>query len=115
MKKSVLFLSVLFVCSVLFISDAVPFSLGGKTLERIGTGNRTMFIIGSVYRASLWVPAELKGKSDKEIIEAEEPTAVIMTITSRLITREKFVKAVREGFGKAAASGYSTDKSDLVF
>ncbi len=112
MKKGVLLLFVLVICSAMFVSDAFPFNLGGKNVERIGTGYRSMFLIGSVYSASLYVPDELKGKSAKEIIEADEPTAVIMTITSKLITREKFVKAVREGFGKSARSGYSTDKSD---
>jgi hypothetical protein len=112
MKKAVIFLFVMMVCCSLFMTDAFSFRLGNKELVRLGVGSRSMFIVGTVYYASLWVPQELKGKSAAEIINADEPTAVIMAIDSKLITREKFVKAVREGFVKAAASGYATDKSD---
>lgn len=112
MKKAVLFLSVMLVCTAIFMTDAFSFRLGNKELVRLGTGSRSMFIIGTVYYASLWVPEELKGKSAKEVIDTDLPMAVIMQVDSKLITREKFVKAVREGFVKAAASGYTTDKSN---
>lgn len=112
MKKAALFLFVMLVCCSIFMTDAFSFRLGNKELVRIGTGSRSMFIIGTVYYASLWVPEELKGKAAKEIIEAEQPMSVIMQVDSKLITREKFVKAVREGFVKAAGSGYTTDKSN---
>ncbi len=112
MKKVVLFVFVMLFCSAVFMSDAFSFRLGNKEMVRVGTGSRTMFVIGSVYYATLYVPQELKGKSAEEIINADEPMSVIMQVSSRLITREKFIKAVREGFGKSAASGYRTDKSE---
>lgn len=112
MRKAVLFFVLIFAFSAIFISDGYSLRLGNKDLVKLGVGQRSMFIIGTVYYASLWVPQELKGKSAKEIIEADEPSAVILSIDSKLITSEKFVKATREGFAKAAASGYATAKSE---
>lgn len=110
--KKFISLSLVLLCTVFFVTEGYPFKLGGKDLERIGTGNRTMRLIGSVYRASLWVPEEFKGKTAEEIIEANVPSAVIITITSRLISRDRFVGAVSDGFEKVAAVGYKTDQSD---
>ncbi len=112
MRKAVLFVLLVFTFSAVFLSDGYSLRLGNKDLVKLGVGQRSMFIIGTVYYASLWVPQELKGKSAKEIIEADEPCAVILSIDSRLITSEKFIKATREGFAKAAASGYATNKSE---
>ncbi len=86
--------------------------LGGKELVKNGTGARTKFPLGTVYYASLYLPAEFKGKSAKEIIDADEPMSVILQIDSKFLSRDKFVSAVTEGFGKAAGSGYPTDKKD---
>ena len=51
---------------------AVPvfgFKIGGQPMVKLGTGTRTKFI--TIYYASLYAPAELKGKSGKTIVEAE--------------------------------------------
>ncbi|MCX7680316.1 MAG: chalcone isomerase family protein [Spirochaetes bacterium] len=112
MKKAVVCMLCVFAFSAIFLTDGYTLRLGNKDLIKLGVGQRTMFLIGTVYYASLWVPQELKGKSAKEIIEADEPCAVILNIDSKLITTEKFLKATREGFAKAAASGYPTAKSE---
>lgn len=113
MKKSVsiiLFVPILF---SMILSDVSAFKMGGKEMFKNGTGKRTMFLIGTVYYATLYVPEGLKGKSGKKIIDADEPMSVILTIDTRFLTRDKFVKATREGFQKAAKSGYPTKKSKI--
>lgn len=112
MKMKFLMVLVAFFCGSFFSASGYSFELEGTELVKNGTGSRTMRIIGSVYDATLWVPAEFQGKSAKEIIEADEPSAVTIQITSRLISRKRFVSAVSEGFEKAAESQYSTDKSE---
>ncbi len=109
MKKALL-ISIFFLCSAALCLSNHAFQLGGEDLVLVGTGKRTMTIIGSVYTSSLYITSELKGGTEKDIIEADRPSAVIMNITSRLITRERFLKAVKKGFEKAKASGYHTDK-----
>ena len=86
--------------------------LGGKELAKIGTGRRTMTLIGTVYFATLYAPEALKGKDGTNILEADEPMSVAMLIDSGLLSKDRFVKAIREGFVKAAGSGYATDKVD---
>jgi len=113
MKKTGVML-VVFIVGFMFIpvKESHAIQLGGKELVKSGTGVRTKFPLGTIYYATLYLPSELKGKSAKEIIDADEPMSVIMQIDSKFLTREKFVAAVTEGFGKAAASGYLTDKKD---
>ena len=112
MKKKCLLALVVFLSGILFAGSAYSFELGGKNLVNMGTGSRTMAILGTVYDASLWIPEELNGSSAKDIIEADEPSVVTIKITSRLISRNRFVSAVSEGFEKAEASNYGTDKAD---
>jgi hypothetical protein len=83
-----------------------------KELVKMGQGARTKMIIGTVYYASLYVPAELKDKSAADIINAEKPMSVILQVDTGMLTRDRFVSAIREGFEKAASSGFPTDQVD---
>ncbi len=79
-------------------------------LVQAGTGKRTKFPIGTVYLATLHVPQDLKGKDGKEIVDADVPMSVVLQVDTRMLTRERFVDAIREGFQKAKNSGFATDK-----
>jgi len=107
MKKLALFLMI---PVLLLVADAHSFQLGGKELIKAGTGSRTKGILGTFYFATLYIPHELKGKFAPEVIEADMPMSVMMQIDSRLLTRERFIEAVNEGFAKASESGYPTER-----
>lgn len=106
MKKIGIFAFVAALAVAFALSDL---SAAGKLVLN-GTGVRSKAILGSMYILSLYVPETLKGKKAKEIIDANEPMYFVLKIDSKLITRERFVEATTDGFGKAAASGYSTPK-----
>jgi len=109
MKK---FLAVSIIGIFVFASSAMlAFKLGGEDMVRAGVGKRTMFILGTVYYASLYVPKDLKGKSASTIINADKPMSVVLYITSGLINKSRFISATRKGFKKAASSGYRTAHS----
>jgi hypothetical protein len=108
MKKLGFFVIIAAILISLSASDGFAFQLGGKEMVKNGSGTRSKFLIGTLYFATLWVPAPLKGKTGKEIIEANEPMSVVLVLESKLITRERFVESTAEGFGKSAAAGYPT-------
>ena len=109
MKKVMISISVVALLAGLLMTDAFAFKLGGKKLIRNGTGSRTKVFL-TVYYCSLYVPEELKGKSAKEILEADQPMAIIINVDTKFLSSEKFNSAIKEGFGKAASAGYKTDK-----
>ncbi len=110
MKKAGLLLILTALVIALGAGDGFAFKLGGQEMVRNGSGKRTKSIFGTLYYATLWVPASLKGKGGKEIIEANQPMMMVLTIDSSLITRERFVEATSEGFGKSAQAGYASAK-----
>ena len=76
-----------------------------------GSGPRTKPIIGTMYELSLHVPAALAKADAEAIIESEQPMTLTLVLKSRLITRERFVETTSGGFAKAAASGYTSEKT----
>jgi hypothetical protein len=110
MKKLGLFMIIAAILISLSASDGYAFQLGGKEMVKSGAGVRTRFILGTLYHLTLWLPASLKGKSDKEIIEANQPMSFVLVLESKLVTRERFVETTAEGFNKAASSGYTSAK-----
>lgn len=112
MKKFSVLLAVVITALFLISPDGHAFKLGNKEMVKAGTGTRTKFPVGTLYYASLFVPDTLKGKPAADVINADEPMSVIMLIDSGLLSKDKFVAAIREGFGKAASSGFATDKVD---
>ena len=103
MKKAILAL-------VLLLATACA-ACASESLVRRGSGIRTKPILGAMYELALWVPPALKGAEAKVLLEADQPMNLILTVQSRLITRARFVEATREGFAKAAESGYAADQT----
>jgi len=89
------------------VMPVFAWQLGGKDMVRRGTGARSKAFL-TVYYASLYVPAELRAVNAQQVIDADQPMSIIMRIDSRLVSRDNFVSAVREGFAKAASAGYRT-------
>jgi len=110
MKRLGLFMIIAAILISLSASDGFAFQLGGKEMVKNGSGVRTKFLLGTLYNLTLWVPADLKGKSDKAILEANQPMSLVLVLESKLVTRERFVETTAEGFNKAAASGYVSAK-----
>jgi hypothetical protein len=110
MKKICLLGILALLCITLSGTDGFSFNLGGKEMVKNGSGTRTRAFLGTLYYATLWVPAPLQGKAGKEIIEADQPMSIVLVLDSTLITRERFVEATSEGFGKSEASGYTSSK-----
>ena len=115
MKKSQMLKLAL--AAIMAFAICVPgfsYKLGNKEMEKNGAGSRTKFMM-KVYYATLYVPQELKGAGDTQIIEADQPMALDLYITSGMITKEKFVNSIAEAFDKAAAAGYPTpDKQAFI-
>lgn len=102
MKKVIsLFLIILIFSPVLFsmeIADVnVPDSItaGKSKLVLNGAGTRKKFFM-KMYVGALYL-AEYNSSPD-QIVEADEPMAISLHITSSLITSERMEEATREGF-----------------
>ncbi len=109
-------LSLLVIIAACVLSLSVPgmsadVMIGGKKMVKNGSGVRTKSIFGTLYYLTLYVPANLKAKDGKTIIEANEPMGLVLVLDSSLVTRERFVETVTEGFAKSASSGYSSPKT----
>ncbi len=115
MKKSqILKLSLAAIMALAFCATAFSYTLGGKELVKNGAGSRTKFMM-KVYWATLYVPQELKGAADTQIIDADQPMAIDLYITSGMITKDKLVSAIIDGFDQSAKAGYGTpDKNAFV-
>lgn len=104
MKKIGLFV----IIATMIISFSVTDGFAAGALVKNGSGIRTKSIFGTLYFLTLMVPAKIQGKDAKTIIEANEPMTLNLVLDSKLVTRERFVDTVTEGFAKAAASGYTS-------
>ena len=62
MKKLGVFLIVAAFVITLGAAEGFAFKLGGQDMVRNGSGARTKGILGTLYYATLWVPASLQGK-----------------------------------------------------
>jgi len=108
MKKSQLLK--LSLTAILALAICVPgfsYKVGGKDLVKNGEGPRSKWMM-KVYWATLWVPQELKGAGDTQIIDADQPMAMDLYITSGMITKDKLVNAIVEGLDQSAKAGYPT-------
>lgn len=77
---------------------AVDLQLGGQTLLLNGSGTRKKVFVG-VYDAALYL-SNRSGDADA-IIGADEPMAISIVITSRLISARRLSSAMEEGFERA--------------
>jgi hypothetical protein len=90
------------------------YKVGGTDLVKNGAGSRTKYMM-KVYTSTLYVPADLQGADGKQIIEADQPMAIDMFITSGLITKDKFVGSIAEAFDQSAKVGYPcSDKQNYI-
>jgi hypothetical protein len=90
------------------------YTLGGKEIINNGTGTRTKFGM-TLYKATLGVVKELKGASETQVIDADQPQVITLNIVSSMITKDKFVSAVNDALDNAAKAGYSiADKPAYV-
>lgn len=109
-------LSLLVIIAAIALTISMPgmsadFMIGGKKMVKNGSGVRTKSIFGTLYYLTLYVPETLKGKDGKAIIDANEPMSMVLVLDSRLVTRERFLETVSEGFAKSAAAGYPSAKT----
>lgn len=75
------------------VADSI--SAGGTDLILNGAGKRTKFFIDA-YVGGLYLKSE---NSDAQaIIDADEPMAIVLHITSGMVTSDKMESATREGF-----------------
>jgi hypothetical protein len=100
-------LATTFLVVAAMVMPVFAWQLGGKDMVKRGTGARKKAFL-TVYYASLYVPAELQTANAQQIIDGDQPMSIVMQIDSRLVSRDTFVSAVREGFAKAASAGYRT-------
>lgn len=115
MKKSTLVKSsMVALLAILIAIPAFSGKLGGKEVVENGSGVRTKLGM-KLYNATLYVPQEMKGAAEGDIINGDQPMSIYMNITSGMITKDKFVDAVSEGLDKAAGAGYGTaDKQAYI-
>lgn len=117
MKKLVIaVLAVLMMCPVAFGKD-----VGGKDIpETYKAGNDTLVLNGSgvrekwfmdIYATGLYLKS--KSSDAEQIINADEPLAVKIIVISGLMTEEKMVNALREGFEKATKGNLNPIRSRL--
>ena len=100
LKFSLAAMLTLFICLPGF-----SYKVGTTDLVKNGAGSRTKYMM-KVYVATLYVPAELKGAGDTDIINADKPMGIDLFVTSSLITKDKFVSSIAEAFDQAAKAGY---------
>lgn len=113
-KGQILKLSLAAIMALAICVPGFSYKVGGKDLVKNGEGPRSKFMM-KVYWASLWVPQELKGGGDTQIIDADQPMAIDLYITSGMITKDKLVGAIVEGLDNSAKAGYATsDKQTFV-
>lgn len=70
------------------------------TLTLNGAGIRKKLFI-KLYVGSLYVEESLKGSDADAIIQADNPMLIKLDIISELLTRDKMIKALNEGFSKS--------------
>jgi hypothetical protein len=118
MKKTVLL-----VLAVLLVAPSVyAVEVGGKNLpETITVGNETLQLNGAgirekwfmdIYACGLYL--KNKSSDQNQIMSADEPLVIRMVVISGLMTQEKMVTALNEGFEKSTGGNIDAfrDKID---
>lgn len=81
-----------------------------QSLQLGGVGTRTKFFV-DVYDAGLYLKSA--GQSAEQIIQTDQPTAIRLVITSKLITGKKMAKATRDGFKQAAGDELASIEGEM--
>jgi len=80
-------------------------TFAGQAMSLNGKGVRSKLVF-NLYTAGLYVAAPTKDAA--ALLDAKQPLALRMEITSSMITSENMEEAVREGFEKSAGANVST-------
>ena len=83
--------------------------IGGVTLpDTIKVGDETLLLNGGGIREKFWLDMYVGGlylsqkeTNSQKIIESDQPMAIFMEIVSGMITSERMIEAVDEGFQKS--------------
>ena len=83
--------------------------IGGVTLpDTIKVGDETLVLNGGGIREKFWLDMYVGGlylsqkeTNSQKIIETDQPMAIFMEIVSGMITSERMIEAVEEGFQKS--------------
>lgn len=97
--------------SLTLVSPAMAAKVGGVTLEdSVSINNVTLELNGAglrkklfikLYVGSLYTESSLKGSDGRSIMQADQPMFIQLNILSDLLTRDKLVKALKDGFNKS--------------
>ena len=87
------------------------YTLGKDNLVINGAGARTKPFIGDVYVCALYVKA--KSNNADAIINADEPMVFKIYVTSSLITKDKFVGALNDGFNASTGGNIGPYANDI--
>jgi uncharacterized protein GlcG (DUF336 family) len=85
------------------VEPATSIKVADQTLTLNGSGTRNKYFM-QLYVGSLYLAAA--NDNAHEVIAADENMAIVLDITSGLITSEKMSDATIEGFEKALGKGY---------
>ena len=92
------------------ITPEKSITVEGKSLSFNGAELREKFFL-DLYVGSLYLTT--KTSDDSKVINSNEPMAITLDIVSGLITSEKMISAIDEGFGKSAKGKTSSIKSEI--
>ena len=87
------------------------FTVGKTKVVRNGFGNRNKMML-SLYECGLYLPE--KNKDAATIIAAEQPMAMRLKITSRFVSQEKMLAALKQGFQSSTGGKTASIASDIV-
>ncbi|GGE71894.1 chalcone isomerase [Streptosporangium jomthongense] len=86
------------------------YTAGNTELQLNGAGTRSKFFM-DLYVGSLYVPRVQK--DGNAVVEADEPQAITLHITSGMITSDRMTEATMEGFEASTGGDMSAVKADI--
>ena len=95
--------------------------IGGVTLpDTLKVGNVNLVLNGGVTREFLWIDLYIAGlylkqkdSDPQQIIESDQPMAIFLEIVSGIITSEKMIEAIEEGFQKSTDGNTSPIQENI--
>ena len=95
--------------------------IGGVTLpDTLKIGDETLVFNGGGIREKFWLDMYVGGlylsqkeTNSQKIIESDQPMAIFMEIVSGMITSERMIEAVEEGFQKSTGGNTSPIQKDI--
>ena len=95
--------------------------IGGVQLPNALKENKQLKLNGGGIREKLWIDLyvgglylQQKSSDAQQIIKADQPMAIYMEIVSTLITSEKMIEAVNEGFQKSTKGNTKALESKIA-